>query len=294
MWGMVCTMLLLVAGCAAGHSRVAHDGAAASFWRMTNGEVELTVDLAKNRISSYQFVGGRNVLWVNPSPEDVPADSTPGPNWGGDRVWVWPQRYWNWPPPLPTGGYQARSVGDRKIILTSGPVLPWGVRVVREIELAPVGTEVTITTCLEQIAAATPATDTRPIAPWSVTQVPLPNRLLAHVPRDTDRQAVSLGANGGFAATAHDDAFVELRRQQAGGIKTFLDADVLRAEYDDVVFSQRQTPVHREGTWALAERCQLYLHSDDSFVELEWTSPMLPPQRVGQSPLCVVWSLHRR
>ena len=122
---MAIIALLLLTGCAGKAVSITNDRTTPAIWRISNGTVQVTVDTAKSRISSYGYVGGRNVLWVNPDPGNEPINSTPGPNWGGDKVWIWPQSDWNWPPPLPENGYTASVSRDGKtLVMKSSPDCP--------------------------------------------------------------------------------------------------------------------------------------------------------------------------
>ena len=87
------------------------------------------------------------------------------------------------------------------------------------------------------------------------------------------------------------NGFISLTCTASGNAKTFLDAELLAAVYDDLIFVERQIPAHTEGHWATDERTQVYQHGDGSFTELEWTAPKLAGNQVVHAPLRVTWSL---
>src|SRR3982750_3663343 len=76
-------------------------------YRLSNGTVDVVVVPAIGRIMRYGPVGRQNLLWKTPRPAGKPA--SPGKEWanfGGDKVWPWPQDDWPqragraWPPPV--------------------------------------------------------------------------------------------------------------------------------------------------------------------------------------------------
>jgi hypothetical protein len=169
-----------------------------------------------------------------------------------------------------------------------------GVRIIREIQMAPTGTLVTLVSRFEQTG---PHYD-KPLAVWSVTQVPRPKYVLVHVPRAPDRQRLLATPHEGFALREVGGAVLQIDTE-AGGGKMGMDADMLASVHDDLVFLQRQVTVGRDD-WAPETRAQLYVHPAGatnvppevgSYAELEWTTPSVPPQRVSDVPLKVTWEL---
>src|SRR4051794_19258518 len=136
-------------------------------FRLTNGTVDVVVVPQVGRVMRYGPVGGPNLLWENPAlagrdPNPSPAADVVWANFGGDKVWPWPQdwagrtgRQWPPPPEADQAGYDVIVLGDpgtagpRTLRMTSAPLRGFDVRVVREITLAPAGTELTIDSRLE-------------------------------------------------------------------------------------------------------------------------------------------------
>lgn len=271
---------------------------ASNLRQATNGTVELKVDANTGRIIHYGWVGGRNMLWTNPRPYEPAFRPGGWLNFGGDKIWPWPQQIWRWPPPEPkTWDVQVEPDG-RRVIMTSSPIERFAIRIVREIELAPKGSQVSMTSRFEP----TGVQFGEPLAVWSVTQVPHTDHLLVHVLERGGRQRLLSNPTSGFFPKDLGDGWVDLRPSSRGG-KIFMDGDLLAAVYDDVVLVQRQIPIHQEGVWEDDVRTQVYAHPLNEtnyppeagrWDELEWTAPRVPTQRIGQAPLKVQWELVRR
>jgi hypothetical protein len=134
------------------------------------------------RVIRYAFVNGRNALWENPNTKNVKG------YWhlGGEKVWPWPQDEWRdaggkkagWPPPPGADPLKMDArARDGVLVLTSGLIPDYGIRLVREIRLAATGSEVVVTGRFEKVA------DGRddPVAVWTIAQVPDPELVLARV-----------------------------------------------------------------------------------------------------------------
>jgi hypothetical protein len=194
--------LVLIAGAAAAAAAAATAAAAAAAapvtvtrvnyhgwpgaYRLANGTVDLVIVPAVGRILRYGFLGGPNALWENPAVAGKPGQFTGDwNNIGGDKIWPWPQDEWEkrtgraWPPPPATDQavHQAFVVKPDTVRLVSPVVAGYGLRIVRDIRLAPTGTQVTITSRFEKIR---PGADF-PTGVWSITQVPVPDWTLARL-----------------------------------------------------------------------------------------------------------------
>lgn len=137
-------------------------------FRLTNGTVDVVIVPQIGRVMRYGPVGGPNLLWENPAlagraPNPSPAAGVTWANFGGDKVWPWPQdwagrtgRAWPPPPEADQAGYDVIMDGGT-VRMTSAPLRGFDVRVVRELTLAPTGTQLTIDSRLEPARA--PAAD---------------------------------------------------------------------------------------------------------------------------------------
>ena len=104
---------------------------------LSNGQFEIVVSPAIGRIVSYGPVHGPNVLWEHPGAAEAPTPFRGWINWGGDKVWLWPEQNWgDWnggrhaPPGDPTPVPYDIQIDGRLLRMVS-PVLPGcGVRIV--------------------------------------------------------------------------------------------------------------------------------------------------------------------
>ena len=296
---VVVTMLFAQGGCCVGGPvSIKQDHKDPAQWRMSNGTVELMVDGAKGRVMAYGFKGGRNILWTNAEPENPKYRLGAWTNYGGDKIWTWPQSDWGWPPIEPAS-YDVQMGDDGKSLqMTSAPLAGYGLRIVRLIELAPSGTQVTFTTCFKPSGNSF----AKPVAAWSITQVPHPKRILVRIPLKGDRQAYLNrvpDASDKFVAKAMSDSVVSLQWTGEGGIKTFMEADVFASVFDDAIFLQHQLVAPGSDPWTPNQRAQIYCHPatagnippGPSYTELEWTAPLAPPNRLDLNPLRLTWQL---
>lgn len=147
-------------------------------YRLENGTVELIVVPQIGRIMHYGYIGGPNMLWVNPALHGKIGNKTPNNEWvnfGGDKVWPSPQSKWNangWPPDTNLDGsrHRVRMLPNHHLILLSLASQKFGLRFQREIALDETGTGVSITNTMHN-------TSQGPInwGIWEVTQVDDPD-----------------------------------------------------------------------------------------------------------------------
>ena len=123
-----------------------------------NEKFELSVSAATGRVTGYGPIGGPNVLWHNPRAPETPVVFPGWVNWGGDKVWIWPEEDWaKWNPESrhPPGDpspepHQVQSDSGR-LRMISPLLVNYGLRIVREISLAATGSRVTFINRLEQV-----------------------------------------------------------------------------------------------------------------------------------------------
>ena len=264
-------------------------------WRLSNGTVDVVVVPEIGRVVRYGYVDGPNVLW----------DSTEAPralykwmNYGGDKQWAWPQAQWKWPPPvaIDTGPYSATIRGDR-LLLRSPIDSKLKIRAEREIRLAPDGTELT------QVYRIVGEGTDQPWGAWSITQVPAPSRVLAHLRSGFSAAATQpLRTESGNTAWPAPqrlaDDWIAFSPVYRGG-KIHVPADALGVIVGETFFLQQRRPHLRDETLPAGEVAQLFAMSQKDlpdlvpYVELEFISP---PQPLGRNlpaaELTVAWSLH--
>jgi hypothetical protein len=291
-FGLVLLLITFAAGC--GNVRhTEHRWGEFESHRLSNGEVLIEVVPEIGRIVGYGYVGGPNVLWTDPKAKShVVADWV---NFGGDKVWLWPQDQWKprtgktWPPPGDGLAYTWK-VDARTMTLTSPPIPGWDVRIVRVIEMDRLGTRVTITNTLEPVGPNPP----KNIVLWQIAQVPIPDKLTAVARPST---LVQMDPNMKPWKDIKDvGAQLVFNRPTTEGAKVGFDGHQISALYDHTWFMFRM-PRSKNGVYKPGERAQIFSLPDNdktlpdgmpSYVELEYTAPSLPD---GYAPLVVQWEL---
>lgn len=273
--------------------------------KLRNDQFELTVSPATGRVIAYGAVGGPNVLWHNPRAPETPVVFPGWVNWGGDKVWIWPEEDWaRWnpetrhppgdPSPVP---HQVETDGLR--LRMTSPLLPdYGLRIVRDISLAPTGSRVTFINRLEQ---ASPGRLALPVGVWTVTQIPAAPQIYARLAPDAEPPGYESFPGTAWPGIQRNNDLVTLHRPTAPWQKVGLDADLLAVPVAGHLFIAG-TPAPSAGPQARFRRAQVFSDPDDSpfrfpglppYVELEFTSP-LQQLSVGQSvSLTVTWELLR-
>ena len=174
-------LMAIAAGCASTQNSVQPLNDDGSLIALQNEQARVVIDAAKGRIMEYALRQGanigRNVIWTNLDARDQKYYFGDWLNWGGDKVWPWPQSRWNWPPPEPRGGYQLEA-HDGKVLM-SGQLSDGSFSVTREVELNKTG-DMTVTSRFKQADPAFTAPHRRvvhhPDSPPPATLRPHPRR----------------------------------------------------------------------------------------------------------------------
>jgi hypothetical protein len=276
-------------------------------YRLTNGTVEVVVVPRVARILRYGYVGGPNLLWEGATAANGPKIGE-WVNYGGDKAWPWPQddwgtvttgKYGGWPPPpdVDQQPHEAKVVGTDTVRTTSAVLKGFGLRIVREITLAPTGTKLTVVTRFEQAEGDAPL----PVAPWTVTQVPhtegetpflvrqIPGTFLSQGIRREDAGAADwkLGEKQGNVLT------VTHSKDSSG--KAFFDGDAIGAVYGDTLFTVRaDTRLVPPAQYVPGDRAQIYQNDKGTpYAEWEFTAPLRALKKGESSSLTTVFTLRR-
>jgi hypothetical protein len=196
---------------------------------LSNGRLRAVIEPLKRRLTALHWLGGPNLLWVNPQADPRGKADDEYLNLGGDKIWLWPQRQWNdqgddWPPPGDRLGLQHRVEHDGRVIRTaSDPVL--GVAIHREFRLLP-GDRLLIRT---QFRGHEPTADPhgQPWLPWQVTQLPVPDRIFVRLAHADDALAQPEGNDVPLDVLRRDGRLLELSPVTEVLRKSFFDADRL-------------------------------------------------------------------
>jgi hypothetical protein len=284
--------------------------------RLSNGTVEVfVVPGIGGRVMRYGYVGGPNLLWENKTVAGKPIPVGEWPNTGGDKIWPWPQDDWpqlhpkGWPPPPESDqmAHVAEVVGADTVRLTSPIIIPYGVRIVRDIRVAPRGTQVFLTTRMEQMRDGRTAR----VAPWAVTQVNAAPWTLARLLPEADKLEApgfrpASAATEFKAVTKLPEGFLKVERPGTKAVKLFTEADLLATLQDGILFSVRHAPTapadNAGRAYQPGDRAQIYCHSDDKFfadngmptyTELEMTAPLAVLKKGETVTLDQIWELRR-
>lgn len=273
-------------------------------WRLSNGAVDVVVNPDTGRIVRYGFVGQGNVLWENPRAREVAPRPGDWKNWGGDKVWLWPQAAWKaatgrvWPPPGDGNGSRYSVEPTRGgLRLTSTEVSGLGLRVVRDIGLAATGSRVTIRSRLEPVGPPPAAA----WSAWTITQTAVPDLLLARLDPAVRQVTYPFAGHAPFPEARRFGSIVHLVPDFVKGCKDGLAADRLAGVFGNVLFIQTIVPDKTTtGVYVAGEKAQLCASSEADprpsgvppYVEMELTAPVVTLGAAG-SELTVTWQLRR-
>jgi len=259
--------------------------------RLTNGTAELiVVPSIGGRIMRYGLIGGENILWENPTASDK--------NFGGDKAWPWPQSDWkqligaDWPPPdaYALTPCTVEQLDPLSVRITTSADPRFGFRIIREIRMSDHGTRVTLESRLvPEPGAKTVATQ---FAPWSVTQVPNADFILARVAEDASNPPYRpLPPHAAAGVDRIGREVLRITRPSKDAAKIGIDADILAWVNGSTFFMQRLQPASALPTNP-GERAQVFLQGGDSpdeYTELEFAAPR---GDLSRSVLRVTWEIH--
>ena len=286
--------------------RVSYHGWADAY-RLRNDTVELVVVPAIARIVHYGYLGQANLLWENVALQGVSAAPGRWYNYGGDKIWLWPQEDWparcgsGWPPSTDLPGLIAHeaAIVDGGLRLTSPSIPGFGVRTIREIRLAQTGTRVFLTNRIERLATDA---DFR-LAPWTVTQLPADGQIFARLlPGTRLADGYRVMDEAPFrGVTRVADRVLTIERPKDRRARIRLDADVLAWQRGEDLFIERSVDVTPLSEVAPGERAQIYSHPDGdaelppgvAYVELELAEAMHTLRAGEIATLKTPWELVR-
>jgi len=253
-----------------------------------NETVRIVLDAQRGRMLEFlpKGPGVRNVLWVNTDGRrEAEAAQAGYQNWGGDKVWPTPQPFWRyalgrvWPPDETTDGGAARGMqlGSRRARLVFPLSAAFQTRLERDFELEP---ERAVLRIRNRVVQERPSPF--PVQIWSITQVPLPVRVLFDVAPDAPPLGQPVNLNGlrtkpplgpvalAEGAIARGEMWVAFRpgaafRQKLGTLGRWI-----AGVWPDGVLLQ-SVAFAPQGLYPEATSLQLY--HDDRYAELETLGP---------------------
>lgn len=285
-------------GCAAAPPRVA--SVRFEGWdavELRSSSVRVVVVPAIGRIVHFGRIDGPNLLWLSRKfAEGQPAEIRQWQNFGGDKVWPWPQSQWaslfgrGWPPPpgFDPGRFVVEPSPDGRLRLVSDADPASGYRVVREIELASERPSMRVLSRIERVARS--GEEAPILAAWTVTQLMPPDELFAPVETSATRPWVSMSEapDARFVVAVPGGFRIEpLQQSQKAGF----DASVLVARFGEDRLVQRIVRGSEGAYLDPTDRAQVYAQQFDQsgrpqFVELEFTAA---PSETSE--LVVEWTI---
>ena len=299
-YGAAAISLLMICGCASsssgelraprGAERITYNNWPDAI-RLFNDTAEVVIVPSIGRVMRYGYVGGENLLWDDPKLHGqggATADVKRWRNFGGEKVWPWPQDDWAkragraWPPPIEVDQqpHEAEIIGDRTVRMTSPPLPGYGVRVSRTISLSESGSRVTMNIEFTPTGEG----DVAPAVPWSVAQLRVPNVMMARLV--SDRGYKPLAPFDWRIVQRIDGRTIALKRSTERAEKIGIDADLLIWVKGGTFLVQRNVSA-TSNDFAPAERAQIFSQKGEStYVEYEFVAPR------GARSLTVTWQLH--
>jgi|GEM_PF-1600483 len=308
LWWIAMT-LICIAGCTRKSAPAKQNNATGAIgaYHIRNDQIELSVSPATGRIVYFGLIGGSNLLWINSKPH-IGLSPFPGwTNWGGDKLWVWPEKDWPvWngseaaPPGDPAVGNFTVSVRQRSIRMTS-PVIPrYGLRMMREITLDETEPRVTIINTFEQVIAPE---QKLPVTPWTVTQIPAPKCIYARLAAGAKSPGYMDLASNPWTPASVAGRVLTFDRPASPRLKIGLDADLLALPVEgDLLFAMSNSSlVEPSKPQEPFTKAQLFTSPDVSsyrapdvgpYIEIEFTG-QLKRLALGQSvSMTTVWQLY--
>ena len=273
--------------------------------RIGNADAEVVVAPGIGRVLHYGSPGGSNLFWTNPRAPDFSASLGGWKNWGGEKVWIWPQDGWaaatgaSWPPPAAAdnGPYEFTVLSDG-VRMVSPAVSGYGVRVVKEITMPTAsGSRVDYETWLEPTGNAT---NVAPFSVWMIVQVPLRGAELFSRVSFPERDWVELGSDHALPKGMRIGAtkVIKLNRDKVVWMKSGTEGDAFAVRRGGTVFTLTQTGIGTPSGIRFGDRLQVCTSPDVSscfpdeggpYAELEFTMPTAPRDVVQKQKMHLVW-----
>lgn len=195
-------------------------------WKLENGVIEAVVVPEIGRLMHLSLKGGDNVLWTNQKLLGTRLDGTQTAwvNLGGDKSWPAPEAEWGhytgdktWFPPrgfdgLPAAAYPT----NHHLVLVSPLDAHFGIRVIREFELAPAQPVLTVRTRYEKVSGP-PCR----VGVWIITQLGDPEQIFIPLPgaSHATQSCVALSRTLPPSLTLPTNGWLALRRDPRDSYK---------------------------------------------------------------------------
>lgn len=279
---------------------------------LDNGYVQCRISPAIGRVVWFGLPGETNMIWINPHWQDqnhaTMKDGQSYVNYGGDKVWVYPQELWEdatghklWPPDGTIDGKPWSIVKQDKtaLVMQSQHSDVFGINVQRTFTLTPDRPEMIIDNVIRRDQS-----NPLPVMIWSVTQIVTPKAVLLDLDAKRTRQMADFrimdessyvdvksliqrlgGENGCVKLNLDQTEFSKLK------IGTF--GSWIAAIYDDCIFVEL-TKLQTDAAYPKVSNMQFYQHSQGEYAELETLSPMNMLSVGGELQCQVIWQIRKK
>ena len=248
-------------GCAATHSPPTAMKAPPAAWgstsTLTDGEVVVQVSPEIGRVMHFAVVGESTLLWHNPAPRT--PQETAWPNYGGDKLWPWPQRpLWSWPPPrgFDPGPFQLRQADDGFRMV--GPTdVATGLQVSRDATLNVGRLENTYS----MTRTAAPATRPVPaaVACWAVTQVKAGGEIFIRLAQPSSTPQVTRFGDSKIDTVAVNKRWLRVMQPRSSG-KIGVAGDALAVRSGDRVLLIERIDYDKSRLTETSAQVYFYIH----------------------------------
>ena len=240
----------------------------------------------------FATVGDATLLWQNPTPKT--AQETPWPNYGGDKLWPWPQRpLWSWPPPkgFDPGPFELRQVdhGFRMV----GPLdVATGLQVSRDLTL--IGRRLENTYTMTRTAGSTTQPSSAAVACWAVTQVQAGGEIFIRLAQPSPTAKVHSFDDSNIQTVAVNKRWLRVVRPHSSG-KIGVAGDALAVRSGNRVLLIERVENEKSRLTQPAAQVYFYIHSGPeesllSYCELEMVGPETELRVGDQTTLKTTWS----
>lgn len=260
--------------------------------RLSNGKVQAVVSPSIGRVVSFGFVGGENLLWVNP---DAPK---PGEyaNHGGDKVWTAPQSQWLWPPEPALDGrpFKFAIKGGDTIEIDGEVSDKLHVAVRRRFHMRPGVASLEVDNMLTYAG-----TSTAQIGAWEVCQVAAPERITIPFPSSSPKPTYydypEMRLKPGMVTVKPHAIEVKWTGESGSKLGCASPLGRIVADFPHARFTI-SSPYDAKATYPdHGSSLQVFQSAAPTkYVEMELCAPLRTFTKPGAQTMHVVWRLERR
>ena len=280
---------------------------------LANRQIEAIIAPERGgRLMHYSRLGESNLLWTAADINSGLGKGWKWQNWGGEKTWLWPQSAWpegTWPPPLEFDqeAFEVYHVGGDRIpyvpkwlfeegrcvfMHTPKKEINEAKNVMRRIIYFPEkGSKLSVFN--SSIIFNCWSTSPPPLSVWSVTQIPMPEKIILE--RTAPRRLLLQMPNAERTLVMSDENTVDLSNVTRK-TKGMMDANGFR-----VPTAQGTLVVRQSGIADIpydepyrAQICTSPFLENDAYVELEFAAPLPADNKPAPSSQTITISLEKK